>query len=201
MAIAELDSSLVTVGQPVDGGAAWVSFADSQTLPTDATTAMSTFTDFESIGELSDDGIQEGADISSEDTKGWHGTTVLSVVDETTKTYQITCIEYDRGTVAKLRYGADNVELNDDGTWSAIHETPSLPDIVVPFVFDLLESNGNLVRKVIHKAKVTDVDDIEYKNGELIGIGITFTVLDPGTGSDVDTYRAKPATTTTTTTS
>lgn len=191
--IKELDSGLVTVGQPVEGGAAWTSFATSPTLPTDAVTKMSELADFESIGELSDDGVSEGADLSSNDFKGWHGTTILSVIDETTKTYKIVCSEYERGTVAKLRYGPGNVTVGTDGTWSKISETPAIPDIVVPLVFDLLTSSGHLVRKVVHRAKVTDVDDIDYKKGDLLLVGITFTVLDPGSGPDVETFRAKPA--------
>lgn len=200
MADAELNSENVTVGQPVSGGAVWTSFADSPTLPTDATTKMSDQTEWESCGELSDDGISEATDASSNDFKGWHGSTVLTTIDSTTQTYELHFIETGRSTVAKLRYGADNVTVGTDGAWTVANQPAIMGDIIVPLVIDELESSGYLRRTVIPKAKISNIGDTDHQKGSLLAFDLTFTALDPGDGVNVHIYRAKPSTTTPTTT-
>jgi len=193
MAISELDSSLVTVGNPVDGGSCFTSFKSDVTLPTDATTKMSTLTGFESLGELSDNGFTESKSVSTDAKKGWHGTTLLVVTTDEDKKYKAEFVEVNRPSVAKLRYGADNVTEGTDGSVSKIEDKFGV-DTIVPLVFDELESNGFLRRTVVKKARVTSFDDIGHKRGDLIVYGMEFTVLDPGDGSPAVTiYRAKPA--------
>lgn len=195
MAISDLDSSLVTVGKPVDGGCCYTSFKANAALPTDATTKMSALTDFESLGELSDNGFTESKSVSTETKKGWHGTSLLVVTTDEDKKYKVEFVEVDRPTVAKLRYGADNVTAGEDGSVSAIHDRFGV-DTIVPLVFDELESNEFLRRTVVKKARVTSFDDVAHKRGDLLVYGMEFTVLDPGDGSSsVEIYRAKPAST------
>ncbi len=192
MAISELDSSLVTVGNPVDGGSCFTSFKSDAALPTDATTKMSTLTDFESLGELSDNGFTESKSVSTDAKKGWHGTTLLVVTTDEDKKYKAEFVEVNRPAVAKLRYGADNVTADTDGSVSKIEDRFGV-DTTVPLVFDELESNGYLRRTVVKKARVTSFDDVGHKRGDLIMYGMEFTVLDPGDGSPAVTiYRAKP---------
>lgn len=196
MAISELDATLVTVGKPVDGGSIWISFADSPTLPTDASTKMSTLTDFESLGELSSEGIVRSDSKSTTTHKGWHGTPLLVSDEGTDKTFKFTAVEYARGTVAKMKYGPDNVTVGTDGQWTQINETENLPLTRVSIVFDVLESNGYLDRKVIKRAMITGLEDTGYTQGDLIGVGVSFAVLSAGDGTGVDVvhYRAKPST-------
>ena len=193
MAINDLDSSLVTTGNPVDGGSCYTSFESGAALPTDATTKMSTLTGFESLGELSDNGFTESKSVSTETKKGWHGTSLLVVTTDEDKKYKAEFVEVNRPAVAKLRYGADNVTAGTDGSVSKIEDRFGV-DITVPLVFDELESSGYLRRTVVKKAHVTSFDDVGHKRGDLIMYGMEFTVLDPGDGSPAVTiYRAKPA--------
>ncbi|MGN0034644.1 MAG: hypothetical protein ACI364_02825 [Coriobacteriales bacterium] len=200
--MSELDSNLVTLGKPVEGGVMWVNFGDSPTLPTDATTKMSTLEGWESVGELSEDGVTDSTDISTTTHKGMHGTPLIVSKDETEKTYKVTGLEFLRAALMKLRYGVGNV-TSDGETWTTIEETTTLPDVIVPIVFDFLCTNGELLRTVVKKAQVTDIDDGAWAPGDMVGAGLTFTVLDPadGTAKDIIHYKAKPITTTTTTTS
>ncbi len=56
-------------------------FKANPTLPTNATADMSTLTDFESLGELSSDsGFSESRSISA-NTKGAHGTVIMTTID------------------------------------------------------------------------------------------------------------------------
>lgn len=194
MAINELDTDLATVGRPIDGGAVWVNFDENPTLPTDATTKMSTLEGWESLGELTEDGITRATSASSDKKKGWHGSTVLTTNSSTEKSYSFSMIEYGRGTCAKLAYGPGNVTVDaETGTWSKIEEAPNLPEIKCAFAFDILESNGYLDRKVVKRSSVTNPGEIAYKSGELLAVGVDLDVLDPGDGADVIHYRAKPA--------
>lgn len=194
MPVKEIDATLVTVGQPVDGGACFVSFADAPTYPADAATAMSTLTGYESVGELSENGFTESKSISSTNLKGWHGKNLLAVTDDTTNTYKVELAEVSRGTSAKLRYGKDNVTVNaEDGSWSKISDN-SVNDDKVSLVIDELESNGYLRRTVVKRCKVTSFDDVAHTKGALMVYGMTFTALDPADGSAaIEIYRAKPA--------
>lgn len=194
MTISDIDSSLVTVGQPCEGGACWVSFAEAPTFPTNAVTKMSTLSDYESAGELSENGFTESKSVSSTNHKGWHGKTILSTVDETTNTYKSEFVEVSRGTAAKLRYGKANVTVDAASGAVTKIEDNSNNDDKVSLVFDELESNGWLRRTVVKRCKVSSIDDVPHQKGSLMVYGMTFTVLEPLDGSAaIAIYRAKPA--------
>ncbi len=190
--MADIDSTKVTVGKRGEGGCGWVSFGEGE-IPSDASTSLSGATGWESVGELSENGFTEGKSISSTDLSGWHGKTLLSVTDSTTDTYSAEFVEVARGTVAKLRYGADNVTVDADGVVTQIDDNDENDDEVT-LVFDELESNGWLRRTVVRRAKVTSIDDVSHVRNALMVYGMTFTALEPSDGSaKTSIYRAEPA--------
>ncbi|MDO4591013.1 MAG: hypothetical protein Q4B35_06435 [Slackia sp.] len=191
-ALKEIDNSLVTVGSPAEGGCCWTSFNPAAKTPTDATTKMSTVGDFESLGELSENGFSEDKSITSTKHKGWHGSVVLSVVSEEERKYKVEFIEVNRPSVAKLRYGSKNVTAGEDGSVSKILDKVGVNE-TYPLVFDELESNGYLRRTVVEKAAVESFDTVPHKKGDLLVYGMTFIALDSGDGMPVKIYRAKPA--------
>lgn len=189
--IPDIDPKLVTVGKPGDGGCCYTSLADSPTLPTDATTKVSTL-NLESLGELSKNGFTESIDKSFSELKGWHNTILAMGDGDESHKYKSEFLEINRPTVAKLRYGFKNVKAGDDGSVSQIDGVFGV-DVTVPLVFDELESNGYLRRTVIRKAHVTKLDDVGHQRGDLMFYGFEFTVLDPGDGKPAwNVYRAKP---------
>lgn len=190
MAKKDIDTSLVTVGQPVEGGCCYTSFKENPTLPTDATTKMSTLSDFESLGELSENGYTEGRSVTNNKFKGWHGSVVLTCISEEDRTFKVEFIEPNRDTVAKLNYGSKNVETDEDGNVTHMKAVAG-SDVQVPLVFDELESNGWLRRTVVHKATIDSFDDVPHQKGSLLVYGMTFTAIDDEGFFDV--YRAKPA--------
>ena len=111
---ADIDPSLVTTGSPVEGGCVYTSFKAKPTLPADATTKISTLTDLVSLGDLSPDGFTASKGVTVNEFKGWHQSIVLTKVSEEKHQYKMVFIESVRSSVAKLRYGADNVETNED---------------------------------------------------------------------------------------
>lgn len=187
----DINSSYVTVGQPVEGGCCWTSFADSPTLPTDATTKMSTLTDFVSLGDLSDEGYTKSHSVTSNKFKSWHGSVVLTCISEEEHKYKMEFIEINRPSVAKINYGSKNVET--DATTGAIKHIAGKPYVneTYPLVIDELDSDGYLRRTVVHKASIDEFDDEPHKKGNLLIYGMTFTAIDDDGFFDI--YRAKPA--------
>lgn len=187
-----IDHSLVTVGQPTDGGCVYVSpYTPDLTLPTDAETKMNTLTDFKSAGDLSQDGFTKANSKTKNDQKNWNEETVLSNTSEETNTYKLAFIEINRPVVAELRYGIGNVETGEDGSVSEITEKVGVEDEWA-IVIDELESNGYLRRTVIERASIDSVDDESHNKSGLVTYGMTFKVL-KGKGDIVKQYRAKPA--------
>lgn len=189
--IPEIDANLTTVGKPGEGGCCYTNLTDLS-VPTDATTKMSTLTAFLSLGELSTNGFTEGSSKSKTELKGWHNTTLQMADGDESKTYKVEFVEVNRPSVAKLKYGTANVETGADGSVSHIKDRFGV-DVTVPLVFDEVESNGFRRRTVVKRANVTSFDDVPHQRGSLMVYGMTFTVLDPGDGTQaVDIYRAKP---------
>lgn len=186
-----IDSSLVTVGKPVEGGCVYVSFAENPQLPTDAAQKMSELTDFKSVGEISENGFTESKSITSNKHKGWHGSVVLVTQSDEDNTFKLEFIEVARPVVAMMRYGSNAVDTGEDGSISHIKPVVGT-DIVVSLVIDELESNGYLRRTVVPKATIDTFDDVAHQQGSLMVYGATFTVIDTGSGTPYEIYRAKP---------
>lgn len=184
-----LDTSLVTVGQPVEGGCVFVCFDEDPTFPSNATDEWGA--GWESAGELSTNGYTEGKSVTSTDHKGWHGSILLTTVDDETNTYKLEFVEVNRPTAAKLRYGPGNVEVDD--TTGQVKHISGKPGMLVPVAIgiDELESSGYLRRTIVRKAMVSSFDDVPHQKGSLMVYGMTFTANERG-GNTFDTYRAKP---------
>jgi hypothetical protein len=193
MAETNIDTSLMTVGKPTEGGCVYVSFNTDCTLPTDATTKISTLTDFKSVGDISENGFTEARSIDSEDIKDWGGTTILTLINGDTTTFQTEFLEVNRDVACKLRYGKDAVTTGTDGSVSEVKYKSYAGDPVV-LVIDELETNGAIRRTVIKSAVVTSFDDITHQKGSLMVYGMTFTANAPKDGSEpVVIYRSKVA--------
>lgn len=185
----ELDPTFVTVGQPSEGGCVFTCFDENPTLPTDAETPLGT--GWVSLGEISENGFTEAEELTTTEHPGWHGTPVLTTEDKEISTLKLEFLEVNRPSAAKVRYGVDNVELDNDGEIKHISKKPGKRK-PLPFVVEELESNGYKRRTVVPKASVKSLDDIPHKKGNLMLYGMTFTATDTGSGP-YDIYRAKPA--------
>lgn len=194
-AVPDINPDYVTTGSPVDGGCAYTSFKDGAKLPTDATAKMDTVPDFESLGELSENGFSMSTSVDSVDIPGWHGKTVLTVINKETNTFKVEFLEINRESVAKLKYGEKAVTAGSDGTDKGVAKILGgrFDGKPHPFVFDELESSGYLRRTVFKRAVVSSFDEEPHIKGGAIVYGMTFTALEPTDGSEPYViYRAKP---------
>lgn len=118
------------------------------------------------LGYVSEDGVTETRDRSSETIKGWQNGDILrEVVTEASVTYQCVLVETKKETV-ELYYGTT---VGDDGGLVII---PSKTGGRKPFILDVIDGE-EFIRAYIPSGEVTEVGDQVYSNGEAIGYEIT----------------------------
>ena len=182
-----------TTGGPVEGGCCYTDFSDTPTLPTTASESLvGESSTWENVGELSDQGWTQSVSTSVNKFKGYHGTVLLSEVADEENTFKAEFVEITRATTDKLRYGKNNVTVDNDGFVSAIDPTV-VPGDIVPLVFDELLSNGIKQRTVFPRAKIDSIDDQAHQKGSLLVYGMTFTALVDDNNRPYYVRRAKKA--------
>lgn len=182
-------SNVVSAAKPNVAGV--VHFAPSgTTVPTDATTALAnTYVD---LGYVSEDGISNAVERSTEDVKEMGGNSVLNIQTDFSDTFKFTLISSKDVNVKKAVFGDDKVT----GTLAAGITTEVSAD-ELPYkvwVFDFVLSDGDIQRTVIPSAKVSEIDEITYKNSDAIGYGITLKAQPiPGTNTYHKEYVKTPS--------
>lgn len=161
----------VTVGKPKIGGAISVG-ATNLTMPTDATSTLAA--GFTNLGYVSEDGLTQAITRDSEAIKAWGGDTVMVTQTEFVETFSFTLIETLDINVKKAMFGDGNVT----GSLAAgiVTEVNSDELTAHAWVIDMI-TNGSLTRIVVPNAKVTEIGDITYVDGEPVGYELTITAL------------------------
>lgn len=189
-----INPSNVTTGDPVDGGCGYANFEASPQLPQAASTDITTSgSKWENLGEFSENGYTKSVSATNNSFRGWHGSVLLTKLSDEENTFKIEFIEVTRLTVLKLRYGADNVTSDSDGTPKAIAPT-TIPSTKVAILVDELLSNGMKMRTVFPAAQINSIDDEQHTRGNLMLYGITFTATADASGHPYYIYYAKPGT-------
>ena len=169
----------VSVGKPAVAGAIWVAPAGT-TLPNDATTAIDT-AKYTCLGYVSEDGLTNSNSPESESIKAWGGDTVLTILTSKEDTFQFTLIEALNVDVLSFVYGSANVSGTIQSGVTITANSKDVPDVVI--AIDMLLTGGVLKRIVIPSAKVSEVGDISYVDGEAVGYETTVTCLPDSSGN------------------
>lgn len=177
----------VTSAKPKVGGSIY-SAPIGTALPTDATTALNTA--FKCLGYVSDDGVQNSDDRKTTDIKSWGGDIVNSVQTEKTDTFKYTLIEALNVDVLKEIYGDSNVTGNLDTGITVKSNSTELDEHVI--VIEMVLRNNVLKRIVLPSAKVTDVGEIKYKDGDNVGYETTVTCFPDANSNTHYEYIVKP---------
>lgn len=179
----------VTSAKPKVGGSIY-SAPIGTALPTDATTALNAA--FKCLGYVSDDGVQNSDDRKTTDIKSWGGDIVNSVQTEKTDTFKYTLIEALNVDVLKEIYGDSNVTGGLDTGITVKSNSTELDEHVI--VIEMVLRNNVLKRIVLPSAKVTDVGEIKYKDGDNVGYETTVTCFPDDNSNTHYEYIVKPKT-------
>jgi len=177
----------VTSAKPKVGGSIY-SAPIGTALPTDATTALNTA--FKCLGYVSDDGVQNSDERKTTDIKSWGGDIVNSVQTEKTDTFKYTLIEALNVDVLKEIYGDSNVTGDLDTGITVKSNSTELDEHVI--VIEMVLRNDVLKRIVLPSAKVTDVGEIKYKDGDNVGYETTVTCFPDDNSNTHYEYIVKP---------
>ena len=188
-------SSNVSAGKPKVTGAIFIAPVGT-TLPTDSTTALNSA--FVELGYASDAGVVNSESRETETIKAWGGDTVLKPFTGKEDTFKFTLIEALNVNALKLVYGDSNVtgDLTNGISIKSAAEDLDYHSFVVEMVL-----NGAVKRIVIPSAKVTEVGDITYADGEAIGYDTTLSAVPDAAGGTHYEYIKAVSNSGTTTTS
>lgn len=182
----------VSTGKPKITGAVYRAPLGT-TLPTDATTALAGA--FVEMGYISDDGVVNSNNPSTQKINAWGGQVVLIVTTEKPDTFQLTFLEAMNSNVLETVYGVNNVTVDAvNGTIAVKANTAALEDYV--YVIEQVLKGGAKKRIVIPTGELSALGDIVYKDDSAIGYQVTLDALPNSSGDTHYEYIALPAGTT-----
>lgn len=182
----------VSTGKPKITGAVYRAPLGT-TLPTDATTALAGA--FVEMGYISDDGVVNSNNPSTQKISAWGGQVVLIVTTEKPDTFQLTFLEAMNSNVLETVYGVNNVTVDAvNGTIAVKANTAALEDYV--YVIEQVLKGGAKKRIVIPTGELSALGDIVYKDDTAIGYKVTIDALPNSSGDTHYEYIALPAGTT-----
>lgn len=161
-------ATYVTTGKPNIGGAVYTAPLGT-TLPTDATTALSSA--FVCLGYVSEDGLSNNNELSVNAIKAWGGNIVYRSLTEMNDEFGLALIETENVNVLKTVYGEDNVTVDASGNISidVVGEDP----IERVWVFELALRGDRAKRIVVPDGAITSRDEISYNDSDAVAYGIT----------------------------
>lgn len=186
--------SNVVAGKPqVTGGVLMAAIGSA--LPTDVTTALDEA--FLFGGYVSEDGLTENADRSTDKIRAWGGDTVKVVQTEFSLTYEFTFIEAVNADVLRTVYGADNVETTPAteaaGTLQSVRvNSDTLPHQA--FVFEIKDGDAR-IRIAVPDGQVTAVGEITYVDDNVVGYSVTVEAYQDTAGVNAYKYMTDGKTT------
>lgn len=181
-------STYVSAGKPNVEGAIYVGPLTA-TLPTAADTTLTGFTP---LGYISEDGLVNTNTIEMEHIKAWGGDIVLSTQTDREDSFKFTLIEALNPNVLKEIYGTANVT----GALATGVEVTATGDEheARAWIFDMILNGGVLKRIVVPIARITEIGDINYQDGEPIGYEVTITANPDEDGATHYEYLKSPST-------
>lgn len=178
----------VTTGKPKIGGAIYRAPIGSA-LPTDAKATLNEA--FKGMGYLSEDGLTNSNSPDTDTVKAWGGDTVLVVQNGKDDTFQGTFIEALNTEVLKMVYRDKNV-TGDISTGITVKANADEAESYA-YVIDMIMRDDTLKRIVIPSAKVSEVGDITYSDGDAVGYETTLSAAPDESGNTHYEYIVKQA--------
>lgn len=161
-------------------GAVYVGVSGA-TAPTSADDSLNVA--FKDLGYVSEDGVTETRDRTTDKVKAWqNAATLREVVTEADCSYSFMLVETKRETV-ELFYGG-----TVDGATGAIVIDPAETGGRQAFVVDVIDGD-DFIRSYIPDGEITEVGDQVYAGGQPIGYQVTVTCYaNAGIGGSVKKF-------------
>ena len=161
-------ASNVSTGKPNIGGAVYVA-PKGTTLPTDATTALSSA--FTCLGYVSEDGLENSNEMDVSSIKAWGGMIVYRSLNELNDEFSLALIESENVDVLKTVYGSSNVTVGVDNTVKVDIKAEDPEEKV--WVFELALRGNRAKRIIVPDGAITAREAITYNDSDPIAYGIT----------------------------
>lgn len=180
------NASNVLAGKPLVGGGIFVA-PKGTTRPTDATTTLNPA--YKGTGYVSEDGVTETIDRSTDKIRAWGGDTVKVVQSEFGVQYEFTFIETLNSDVLKAVYGDANVTTtpatSSKGTLHKVKlNSGTLPE--QQFVIDM--KDGDATVRIDFIGQISEVGDVTYSDEEVIGYPVTVVAIPDANGDSALKY-------------
>lgn len=153
-------SGNVSAGKGVKGGYIF-SAPIGTTLPTDISSTLDQ--GFKVLGFISEDGFVETIEEDSDDIVDMNGDVMETTNSNRAESATLTLAEIKADTL-KAQYGKDNV-TDENGIITVKHNSDSHSEFA--YVLELVLKNGRRWRKVIPRAKTTELGDMTVASSEL----------------------------------
>lgn len=153
-------------------------------LPADATTTLTAA--FAELGYVSEDGITETYDKSTDILREMGGSPVAALNSANSVEYKLTALE-DSASIEEMLLGSGQVTTDGSGNiQAAVINGADVPPAV--FAFDMLLRSGKKYRLVLPNAQVTAIGDLVYKAGGAMSREVTITCFPDSAGNKVYKY-------------
>lgn len=173
----------VTTGKPNISGAVYTA-PKTATLPTDATTALSSA--YICLGYVSEDGLSNSNEMTMSAIKAWGGMIVYRSLTELTDNFGLKLIETENADVIKTVYGSENVTVDTSGNITVNIKAEDPEERI--WVFDLALRGGRAKRIVIPSGAITAREQITYNDSDPVAYGITVSAYPDSSGQTHKEY-------------
>jgi hypothetical protein len=175
----------VTAGKPAVAGAIYRAARTANlVIPTSAGATLSS--DYKCMGYISEDGLKNDMGIDSDKVIAWGGDTVLPFEKSRQDDFKFKMLEVMNEDVLVAVFGSSNVTVT-----AATSSAPKAIAINVNsdeqteavWVFDMIMRGNNPKRIVVPYGKITDMEEIEYKDDDAVGYDVTLTAVADESGN------------------
>lgn len=180
------NASNVLAGKPLVGGGIFVA-PKGTARPADATTAL--IAAYKGTGYVSEDGVTETIDRSTDKIRAWGGDTVKVVQSEFGVQYEFTFIETLNSDVLQTVYGSANVTTTAATAAKGTLHKVKLNSGTLPeqqFVIDM--KDGDATVRIDFIGQITEVGDVTYSDEDVIGYPVTVVAIPDANGDSALKY-------------
>ena len=164
----------VTAGKPKITGAIWrAKLVSGLVIPTDAETALDAA--FKCVGYISDDGVTNSNSPESDEIRAWGTDIVLTPQTSKPDTWQFAMLEFMNTEVLKAVYGENNVTGDLDSGLELTATSDEQEEAC--WIIEKNLRGGVIARTVIFDGKITEIDDIVFKDDEPVAYNVTITAM------------------------